>query len=287
MARDLKNRSFWYSLVAASPNPETEEAANVAVVVGNGKVVRLEFLERLPRLCGLANPEDIAVYEAVLRGVAERANRGIDPAELQDLMGAQLRIMRKRELYKQISDDLIARLKKQYLERPSGQAVDDATRALVRRSTARLDEALAGVVSTGTEIARRVTPRKLYGHKLDRYVRYRVAPIERAIRLPNVDVLVDSIVVEPETRGRPLSQATVRVSQAFYAYKKLRPEIQNYANRDVYTVGVLHPSSTSDDSDTLQRRDWVRHLWSSDAVVIDGNEVDIANELRGHIQSLV
>jgi hypothetical protein len=226
------------------------------------------------------------VYEAVLRTISDRVNRGIDPSELQAMLGPQLRIMKRRQLFKQPSDELLMRLKKQFLERPSGQSVDDATKALVRRATARLDEALSRVGHLGVEVAQRVTPRKLYGHKLDRYVGYRIPQIARAVRLPNVDILVDSIVVEPDTKGRPLNQAAVRVSQAFYAYNRIRPVITKYVNRDVTAIGILHPSSSGDDADALQRRDWVKHLWSSDALVIDGNEVDIAAELASRIDSL-
>ncbi|HYD54553.1 MAG TPA: hypothetical protein VEA99_18105 [Gemmatimonadaceae bacterium] len=286
MSRNTLSKGYWYSLIAASPNPESEESANVAVVVGNGRATRLEFLDHLPRLCGLATREDVAVFQTILGELAEQVNRGMDPTELQALLGPQLRVMRTRQLFRAPSDDLLSRLKSQYLERPIGMSVADATRALLRRSTARLDDALANATGRVIDITPRATPRRLYGHKLDRHVGYRVPPVARAVRLPDVDVLIDSILVEPETRGRPLNQAAVHVSRAFFAYSRLRPIIRAVANRDVATIGVLHASRASDDTETLQRREWVRHIWSADATVIDGNEYDVATELRARLDAL-
>lgn len=277
--------SHWYSLIAASPNPETEEAANVAVVVGNGLATRLVFNKDLPRLCGLASADDVAVYRTILESIEDSVNRGIDRTQLQGLLGSQLRIMRQRALYREPTDEVLSRLKSQFLERPKGLSDEAAAKALVRRST----NALAGILRKSTprsaEITERVTPRKLYEHKLDQYVGYRIPRLARAVRLADKDVLIDSVLVEAETVGRPLSIATSRVSQAFFAYKQLRSTIQRYANRDIVLIGVLHRGRT-DNATVKIRRDWVKHTWTPDSEVIDGNEVDVAGALQERLSAL-
>lgn len=271
---------YWYSLIAASPNPETEEAANVAVVVGNGQAVQLVYHQDLPRLCGLANAADVALYRTVLESVKERVNKGIDPKELEGLLGPQLTLKRQRALYRAPSDDLLRRLRRDYLEKPAGQSLEAAANALQRRSTAVLLKSLQRVVPFGVDVKERVTPRKLYGPGLKSHVGFRVPPIARAVRFERVDVLVDSVLVEPGNLGRALTVAAGRVSEAFFAYnRELRPLIEQYAGRQVKLIGVLHPGPV-DDADTSHRRDWIKHTWQVDAQVVDGNEQDVDAAIR-------
>jgi hypothetical protein len=271
---------YWYSLIAASPNPETEEAVNVAVVVGNGQAVHLVFHHDLPRLCGLANPADVALYRTVLESVQERVNRGIDPKELESLLGPQLTLKRPRALYRAPSDDLLIRLRRNYLEKPQGQSLEATVNALQRRSTAALLESLQGSVPFGVDVKEHVTPRKLYGPGIRSHVGFRVPPLARAVRFEHVDVLLDSVLVEPGNLGRALTVAAGRISEAFFAYnRELRPLIQQYSGRSVKLIGVLHPGP-ADDADTHHRRDFIKHTWKLDAQVIDGNTEDVRSAIR-------
>jgi septum formation inhibitor MinC len=281
----MPDPDYWYSLIAASPNPENEEAANVAVVVGNGLATRLVYSNELPRLCGVATSADTAVFRTILQSLADRVNQGIDRAELQALLGPQLRIMRSRALYREPTDEVLARLRKQFLEKPRGQGDEAAAKALVRRSTNALDSVLRRSAPRGVELTEKATPRRLYERRLDTHVGFQVPRIARAVRFAERDVLIDSVLVERETAGRPLSIATSRVSQAFFAYNQLRSTIRQYANRDVILIGVIHPGST-EDANMLQRREWVKHTWRPDSDVIDGNEVDVEAALHDKLEAL-
>lgn len=276
---------YWYALIAASPTPETEEAANVAVVVGNGHAVQLGYVPGLPRLCGLASAAEAEVYEAILASVTDRVRRGVAVPELEAMVGPQLRVMRRRALYRTPSDALLKQLCSRYLERAPSDPAAEAARALVRRSERRLATELERAsVPIGFEVLARVRPVKLYGTRLDKYVSYTVPALSRAVRSAQRDLLIDSVLVEPGTRGRPLNQTATRVGKAFWAYRRrLRPFIRELAQRDVRVVGVVHAGTPGDDADTLFAREYVKHLWGQDAFVIDGNEQDVAGELRAQM----
>lgn len=276
---------YWYALIAASPTPETEEAANVGVVVGNGEAVQLGYVPGLPRLCGLASGAEVEVYEAILASVTDRVRRGVPVPELEAMVGPQLRVMQQRALYRTPSDDVLRQLCQRYLERPPRDpSAAEVERALTRRSERCLASALDSVVPLGAEVVARARAAKLYGTRLDRHVGYKVPVISRAVRSHHRDLLIDSIVVEPSTRGKPLRQTVARVGQAFWAYNKpLRPLIREFTQREVRLVGVVHRGDPDDDADTRFAREYVKHAWGQDALVIDGNAQDVAGELRGHV----
>jgi hypothetical protein len=276
---------YWYSLVAASPNPETEEAANVAIVAGNGVAYRIVFDPNMPRLCGLADAQDVAVYRTILKAVEDQVRRGINPVDLQAQLGAQLQLRTPRALFKEPTDEVLARLSKNFLERPKAMGDEAAASELVRKSTGFLAAALVKAAPRGADISERVTPKKLYGHKLGSHLPYRVPAIATAVRLGHVDVLVDSLIVENDVSLRAITVATGRVSLAFFAYNQLRQAIHEYTARDVALIGVIHPSKNGDPT-TNQRREWVKHSWQSDAEVIDGNEVDVQAALRERLDRL-
>jgi hypothetical protein len=268
---------YWFSLVGASPTPESEESVNVALVVGNGAPYRLEFQPKLPRLSGLIAPDEIKVYEAVLESIAEQIIRGIDVASLQAMMGPQLRIARPRALLREPSDDVLERLRDHFLSTPSLPYIDEE-RLLVRRAQKKLNEAVEAVRPPGVIVMRKVRLNTMYEHKLERYVHYKVPEVANALRSDRRDLLVDSVLVEPGNL-RSAQRQSARISRAFYAFKKLETTIRQVANKEIRRVAVIHPGPRDPNAD--ETREWLQHMWDRDADrIIDGNRVDVQDALR-------
>jgi hypothetical protein len=280
-AEDERN---WFALVAASPRVELEEGVAVALLIGIGHVTRLEFLPELPRLRGIATVREAAVYERILKSLSDRVARGIQLAELKSLIGPQLRVLRLRTLYSDPSDEVIAQLKIQYLTRPQISTSKEEARALRTRSAQLLDRALEASVPLGVEQVSAATPRSLYERKFDQHVGFKIPTVTRVVRLVRADVLVESVLVVSSSSGRPLREVVGRASLVFFSYKRIREQIQALAGRHVELIGVVHKTEGGFDATTAERRDWVRHLWGQDALVIDGDREDERTKLRAVIR---
>jgi hypothetical protein len=282
--RDLfgNTEKYWYSLVSASPMPENGERANVAVLVGNGRVSAIRYHEQLPRLAGIAATDEINVYQAVLKEISEQVrSRGMPIESIQGILSPQMEIGKRRELQRAPDDALLDRLVSRFLAAPRQPARETNMEALVRKSMTRLDAQLARARPRGVLVQNDVRPGNLYEGKLDRYVPFHVPKLARALRGIGKDVLLDSLVIEDTHEIADVRVAAGRIGQAFYAYqRKLKPLIQQFANRDIRVIGVLQPGLPTDSADTRALREYIRDTWKRDAEVIDGNEQDVETELR-------
>jgi hypothetical protein len=270
--------------VAVAPKPETGESANVAILLGNGRLFRMTYVDRLPRLCGIAAADEIAVYEAVLQSLAERVNRGIALEDLQPMLGSQMKLSDPRALFVEPTDELLERLSKRFLHAPRVVQSHNED-AIIRRSTTRLDAAIAGADRRGVLIADDVRPNSMY-EKIERHMRgHRIPKIARAIRGFHRDVLIDSISIESAYEKRDMREVAMRIQEAFYVYdKRLRTLIRQHANTEIRTVGVLHALSHDASEDLLDFRDFVRDTWKQQhANVIDGSTTDVPTAIRHEI----
>jgi hypothetical protein len=279
-----EGESHWYSVIAAAPVPESQESANVAVVVGNGRVNHLRYLDHLPRLQGIAAADEINVYQAVLESVAERLRSGgIDSAILKGILEPQMKIREPRRLYHAPSDEVVQRLVDRYLAPPAQPAKSVNLEALINQSVSKLDQEIKLAKPKGVLVASNVKPRTLYEGKLERHVPFTVPLLARALRGLSRDVLIDSLVVDDEHHPAVVRAAAGRIGQAFYAYDaKLRSVIRDYAGREIRVVGVLQQSKSQDSHQTEALREFISDMWGHHATVIDGNESDVIAELRVH-----
>ena len=274
----------WYALISASPRPETGECANVGLVVGNGTVASLNYVPHLPRLCGLAAPDEVRVYEQLLEALAESVRRrertGV--SDLPALLGPQLSLQPRRRLYRQPSDALLEQLRERFLAAARPGPLVDGEDALVARSVAQLDEQLGVVRRPGVLVYADVRPRALYEGKLDRFVPFRVPRLARALRGPRRDVLVDSLAITADDDTKDVRAVAFRIAQAFYTYQvSLKSIIRSHAAREIRTVGVLQRSSAQGSIDTAELRAFVLDAWGHHGEVIDGNATDATAALDG------
>lgn len=274
------HQAHWYSLVSVSPRPETGESANVAVVIGNGRAYHLAYLDRLPRLCGLARADEIRLYEQVLRACKERVARGLDPVELAGLLGPQLRVKSAVPLYAEPSATLIDTLVQRFLAAPVA-ATSEHT--IVRRSGQLLDGVIGRIEASGAIVIRQVRPNTLYGDRIERFTRgHRVPRLARALRGYRRDVLLDSIAIERRFSVPSTREVASRISEAFWLYDtKLRPIIRERTGTDLRLIGVIHPVPEDAEQYRLDLRDWVRDTWKHHgATVLEGTPEDVARALQ-------
>jgi DUF3037 family protein len=272
--------AWWYALVTAAPVPEAGEAINVGVLLGNGKTSHLAFRPQLPRLNSVADGEMIEALQAILESVRENVARGMDVRDLQMLIGPQLRIAHPRQLFVAPDDDVIRRLVRRFLyaARKSPVEIDE----VIARSDAQLRRELSDVPLQGLQVVERARPINLYGVDLQRRAGFRVPEIARALRSFRRDVLIDSVAVERNSTTKALREATGRIGRAFWVYNKMRAEIHQLENRTIRVVGILHPSGDNPTPGAIQAREYIKHVWSADADVIDGDAVNVETALRGY-----
>ncbi len=277
-----RQTTWWYSLVTAAPVPEAGEAVNVGVLLGNGATSHLAFRPQLPRLACIAEGEVIEAFQSILESVQETVSRGMAVEDLQAMIGPQLRIAEPRRLFLQPDDEMIRRLVRRFLHAPRKSAVE--IDEVVARSDAQLQHELDEVPLRGLQMVERVKPVNLYGLDLRRRVGMRVPEIARALRSFHRDVLIDSVAVERNLTQKALREATGRIGRAFWAYNKLRGEIQSLENRTIRLVGVLHPSGDNATRGAIEAREYIKHVWSADAEVIDGDSVNVSAALRDYAE---
>jgi hypothetical protein len=272
----LRQADWWYSLIAASPTPESGESANVAVVLGDGQASYLSYRKRLPRMVGLAPPEVIEVFERVLESVSETVGRGLDVATLRAMIGPQLEVTAPRVLFQAPTDALVERLVRRYLDSPRS-SITEEVEAVVRRSNQKLDAALRRAPVRRFEISQHVSFKDLYGAmSRKRFAVPRIPRIARAVRGPARDLLVDSVVVTPGTASAAVRQGTAKIGKAFFEYNSLKSEIAQISGREIRTVGVLHRSGSVENSEVREARRYIKHVWeSSNAEVIDADEAEV------------
>jgi hypothetical protein len=274
------NPRHWYALISASPRPEAGEAVNVGVLYGNGAPVHLDYVEQLPRLVGLVAPEELYLFRGILSAIAERVETGADLPTLRSTIGPQLRISPPHELFKAPSEQVFSLLRHRYLTTPTArEALREETR-LVQRSEKRLDRLLGGVVRFGLDIVEDVTFDKLYASKREELPTVRVPRLARAFRGHARDLLVDGVLIEAQTADFAVRSATTRVSRAFWYYDRLRQAIQTVDGREIRTVGVLLTRPKEHAPEVIEARDYIRHVWERDALVVDSSQPDGQDVLR-------
>jgi hypothetical protein len=273
--------AYWYALLAVAPQPETLEAANVAVVFGNGRTFALKFLPKLPRLCGLASSHEVQYYQAILEQCEDRVRRGIDLVELAGMLGPQVALREPVRLYAEPTDDLLEKIASRFLDSP-----EDTFRrqgeAVATHSTERLDKAIQAILPRAVDVVSRPRPNRLYGDKIERFVReHKIPRIARALRSHSRDVLIDSITIDNRYRTRDMIVYAERVDTAFFLYSRyLRPIVRERLNRDIRLVGVIHPLAPDASQPMRDMRDRTADMWRHhEAIVIDGTGPEIESSL--------
>src|SRR5207245_6788269 len=116
---------WWYSLIWASPRPESAERVNVGLLLGNGKPTRVEYLPDLPRLTGLVAPDELQVFVAIMESLQQAVASGIELTRLRQVAGPQLRIAEPKHLYVEPNEVIVRSLVRGLLESPRLQATRD------------------------------------------------------------------------------------------------------------------------------------------------------------------
>ena len=276
------DQSHWYALVSVAPRPETHEAANVAVVFGNGRAYHLAYLNHLPRLCGIAAADEIRVYESILEHCAKAIRTGIEPVELKGILGAQMALRPPTALYAEPTAEMMDRISARFLSAPKAIHRPNEE-AIARISTQHLDRVLDRIDHHGIPVDTDVRPNKMYGDKIERHIKgHRVPRLARALRGFGRDVLIDSLQIEPSYAARDVREVSGRIAEAFYLYERyLRQVIRARANRDIRLVGVLHPIPDDSPQHVRDLRDFAGDSWiHHNAIVIDGSATAIETGLR-------
>lgn len=275
---------WWYALVSASPRPESGEAVNIGLIVGNGGPVQLEYLRKLPRLKSLVTPEELAVYGEVLDGLERRIQTGAELSTLRSLAGPQVRISEPRALYRRPDKATLATLRRQFIDVPG--RLEGLRAAGEQRSATEelLDSLLIPVIPLGLRPERRMSAEHLYPDLPGDLTQVRIPNVARAVRSEQRDLLIDGAVIEPTKLDVSIKNATGRVARAFWYYGRLRDSIRRYARRDVQTVGVLFNGKASESQDVADAEAFIRHVWELDAdLVVQADRSEDIDKLRSRL----
>lgn len=218
----------WIALVAASPEPESRERVNIGLLFGNGEPNRLEFIDGLPRLAGLVPPDELLVYESLLRAAAEQLTDGHELSVLQTVLAPQIRISEPRALYRPADDAVVALLRGRYLarRRPGPHKMPTADLQLQHATEVELDRIIGSIARLGVKVTRNPRIERLYPDALASEG-FTVPRIARALRGDRRDLLVDSVQVIDGRIRAAIGDATARVGRAFWHYKTLRQAVEH------------------------------------------------------------
>jgi hypothetical protein len=269
---------WWYALVAASPNPEEEEAVNVGVIVGNGRPEYVDFIPGLPRLSGLVPPSESAVYQAILESIAVQLSEEGDLDVIRYSIAPQLRIAQPRGLYAEPTRETLLALRHRFLQSPAREG-RSAERAYRPRASARLDRLMEPVLpALGVSLLRRARIESLYPELPRDLLRTELHPVSRVLRSPGRDVLLDSVVVTPVEPVVRLEARAMEVGKKFWHLAQLKHAIRQYSGREVRTMGVVLNGDTHADARLRDAKAYIEHVWRKDADVVLA--VDTEEEVR-------
>lgn len=271
---------YWYSLIGASPFPESGESVNVAVAFGNGKIVNIDFDERLSRLQGLVSADHRALFSAILKQLHSSITAGLTLDQLAITLGPQFVIGQPRSLQVEYSDRVIRALRAAYLApAPSPR---EQVESFLKESLRTLDHFYREVDHAGVQYVRgRRSLTELYQHKLDRYVTVKVPPIRRMIRAEKRDVLLNTLRIRPGIPESIIDNHVARASRQFYAFKELESQIRLHAGKEVMLVGIIQPLPTDATRAEVELANWASEVWQSDANVLRPmNGDDVRRDLK-------
>jgi hypothetical protein len=261
----MPNTGWWYSFVTASPLPETGEAVNVGVVIGNGEIDQVAFAPGLPRLGGLVRLSERKAYEDVLRVVQEDARRGIDLDSLKATIGPQMQIGVRRELRYAPDKPIVDILIRRYLAGAGFPTQEDEAK-LVWRSRKELDEAIARVVNISMErIEERPSAQSLYPN-VSAFRDKKVPRLGRALVGPRRDLLIDALILEPGKTTLAVRSATQRIGRAFWYYDRYKADIRIETGKELRLVGVLI-NNDGDSSEVADASAYIEENWKQHAEV--------------------
>ncbi len=280
--KDSSTPQYWFAFLTAQPRPELDERVNIGIVYGNATAYRVGFVPKVPRLAGLVASDELGVYQAMLEGIEHEVSRGLPVEVLRQQLGTQLSLGAPIEMQSMPTIKEMRWLERNYLTTPRVPYVQ-TEQELIRRAANAVTESLQRVRRPHTIIAKDVRIDELYGQSLERFVKYRVPKVSRALRGKDRDLLVHSAAIEMHGTGHLLAPGVAIGSRAFYAYSLLEERIRQYARVATRRIGVLQPTLGPRTADVEHHRDWARHVWQQDAdVVIDAETEDVEAALRQH-----
>jgi hypothetical protein len=267
MAKDADQ--WWYSLVGVSPRPESGELVNVGLILGNGRPAQMVYVPGLPRLSGLVDQAEAALFSEMMESIAERVEGGTDLSTLRASVGPQLRIAPERRLYEAGSGDVITLLRDRYLVTSGIPESREENRALVKQSEQALDKVVGKVIRFGLEVVdKNVTYDRLYEKRPAWAANVRIPRLARAYRSARRDLLVDGVIVEPERTEDAIKAATTRISRAFWYYSRLRGDIEKLEGRQVQTVGLLLDGKYKKVPEVAEARAYIKHIWETEQALV-------------------
>ncbi|MBD3299808.1 MAG: hypothetical protein GF347_00470 [Candidatus Moranbacteria bacterium] len=255
---------WWFALVGASPNPEAEEHVNVALLIGNGRMLRLEYNEGLQRAKCIAGPVEIRLLSEALSRTRKELSRFEDLLGLRQYLGPQVRISDPRPLFRSPDRDTIRLLKRKYL----GEAQKRRAKRVKIARVAKIDETIRTYMSKeafGLHIEKRVKPSDLFQFQAREIFSTKVPSFDRAIRSSHRDLLLGGITIDPRRPMESMRAPGLRLGRAFWHYKEAKNRILEITGREVRTVGLIYNGVKADDRAAREALEYVAHVWSQDA----------------------
>jgi len=268
---------WWYSLVSAEPDPEAGERVNVGLLIGNGRLLQLEYDPDLPRVRCITDPTDRRLLSEALRAAAKSLSRFEELTSLRSFLGPQVSISPPRGLYAQPDRRTIAALKERYLRDPSKGS---AKRSKARR-VSRIDDALKPILhrSIRYQLRKSVTPEKLYPEQPIFDVP--VPALDRAVRSDTRDLLIGGVTVRQKSPLKTIQGTiTVRLGRAFWHYSEAKERIHSQVGREVRTLGLVFNTAQSRTSELDEAIEYLEHVWGRDVdrfVVVEGENAEGAD----------
>lgn len=254
---------WWYSLIRAAPQPESGEAVNVAVIVGNGALEGLTFEPGLPRLAPLCSRRDRLVYDGILRQVAKEITEYGSLQDLLQALGPQLMVSEQRRLFGRPDAGTLSGLRRRFLVQ-AHETEDEHEARVLMEGRKRLANEISRKARLGIrEIVEHPTPARLYRRHSEWAAGIRIPKLGRAVRGDRRDLLIDAVMLDPSPRGlrTAIEVATARIHRAFWYYRKLRAEIGELEQREIRTTGMLITPPGAEGPEVRDARDFILSEW--------------------------
>lgn len=257
---------YWYTVVSALPDPETEERVNVALIVGGDRWAKVDYVEQLPKLSCLVTDADLRLFRAAITGLERRVHSPEDLYAAAAQLGPHFHLAEPRELFQAPEGRVLRLIRNRFLRLPSEGRASGKRRSVQRAATHRLDRALQEGLPIAAMIEKNATAEKLYPQiELNRIFTAPVPRLNRAIRIGDVDVLIGGVVVEHEDPLGAARDATARISQAFWQYHRAKDTIREATGREIRTLGVVLNGTGGQRPEVRSAKEYVLHLWKDDA----------------------
>jgi hypothetical protein len=249
----------WFAPIVARPVPEFPDRVTVGVVVGNGRIQRIEWDEDLPRLQGIMSRDHRALFAVAIANAKERIREFQSLDDLRRALGVQFEVAEPIELWAELTNQTLKSLRRVYLAEMKSNRTNEAT--FIKMGTKVLDIQVERVRPKHVYyVNKQQTLADLYGARLDREDFREIPKIRRLARAGKRDMIFNSVLL-PAQGVSEIDRHFALMSRQFNDLRHLVPHIHRRVGVEVRTVGVVQPLPAEASDETKRFRNLILEQW--------------------------